>query len=53
MWDLIILVPDHCLSFYFVKNNRVVLADKWDLGLKMCIITESPVVRLAVSSLTR
>ena len=23
MWDLIVLVPDHCLSFYF-KNDRIV-----------------------------
>ena len=21
MWDLIVSVPDHCLSFYFVLNN--------------------------------
>ena len=20
IWDLIVLVPDHCLSFYFEKN---------------------------------
>ena len=23
MWDLIVLVPDHCLSFYFVSNLDV------------------------------
>ena len=23
MWDLIVSVPDHCLSFYFVGTNRV------------------------------
>ena len=23
MWDLIVSVPDHCLSFYFVLKNDV------------------------------
>ena len=22
MWDLIVSVPDHCLSFYFLYNNE-------------------------------
>ena len=22
MWDLIVSVPDHCLSFYFVDNEN-------------------------------
>ena len=22
MWDLIVSVPDHCLSFYFTENTR-------------------------------
>ena len=26
MWDLIVSVPDHCLSFYFVQNKRLVFA---------------------------
>ena len=26
MWDLIISVPDHCLSFYFVKLDPYLLA---------------------------
>ena len=21
MWDLIVLVPDHCLSFYFLREK--------------------------------
>ena len=21
MWDLIVAIPDHCLSFYFVRNS--------------------------------
>ena len=24
MWDLIVSVPDHCLSFYFVLNEITV-----------------------------
>ena len=24
MWDLIVTVPDHCLSFYFVEPSNVV-----------------------------
>ena len=23
MWDLIVSVPDHCLSFYFVSEKRI------------------------------
>ena len=23
MWDLIVSVPDHCLSFYFSENGRI------------------------------
>ena len=23
MWDLIVSVPDHCLSFYFEKTEQV------------------------------
>ena len=25
IWDLIVAVPDHCLSFYFVQDNMHVL----------------------------
>ena len=25
MWDLIVSVPDHCLSFYFLSNYTVLL----------------------------
>ena len=31
MWDLIVSVPDHCLSFYF-KNKLYLGSDAWDLG---------------------
>ena len=27
MWDLIVLVPDHCLSFYFVPEPLLKLSD--------------------------
>ena len=23
MWDLIVLVPDHCLSFYFATSAKI------------------------------
>ena len=26
MWDLIVSVPDHCLSFYFVVENISILS---------------------------
>ena len=26
MWDLIVSVPDHCLSFYFMKIDPISLA---------------------------
>ena len=26
MWDLIVSVPDHCLSFYFLFNSTFVKA---------------------------
>ena len=28
MWDLIVSVPDHCLSFYFEKYNHCKVSDK-------------------------
>ena len=27
MWDLIVSVPDHCLSFYFVCSSQVLTDD--------------------------
>ena len=27
MWDLIVSVPDHCLSFYFDDNNQNIEKD--------------------------
>ena len=31
MWDLIVSVPDHCLSFYFVKSLKP-LSDCHDIS---------------------
>ena len=28
MWDLIVSVPDHCLSFYFANMTEVLLTNK-------------------------
>ena len=27
MWDLIVSVPDHCLSFYFVSSTNSLTVD--------------------------
>ena len=24
MWDMIVSVPDHCLSFYFAVHNQII-----------------------------
>ena len=29
MWDLIVSVPDHCLSFYFEPVEPIGLAQHW------------------------
>ena len=38
MWDLIVSVLDHCLSFYFARytsqGNRAIIARKRPLGLQ-------------------
>ena len=26
MWDLIVSVPDHCLSFYFVESDHEIIS---------------------------
>ena len=34
MWDLIVSVPDHCLSFYFTKTNYCVhIYDSQNVGI--------------------
>ena len=30
MWDLIVSVPDHCLSFYFLDQPGHPLEDRYD-----------------------
>ena len=43
MWDLIISVPDHCLSFYFQVgaispfSSNVVIIRKKDVTMRFCI----------------
>ena len=32
MWNLIVSVPDHCLSFYFSRTANKRLVDKPDKG---------------------
>ena len=44
MWDLIVSVPDHCLSFYFIKTVKRV----WLFPFSV-IITELNYVRAAIS----
>ena len=29
MWDLIVSLPDHCLSFYFVENHTLKNPPRW------------------------
>ena len=39
MWDLIVSVPDHCLSFYFSKYRGTKtdeLISAWRLSLSEC-----------------
>ena len=46
MWDMIVSVPDHCLSFYFVKyilNVRNVFCIAYSIDLncvKSCIFCQ-------------
>ena len=30
MWDLIVLVPDHCLSFYFDEDQIKSAGQQWN-----------------------
>ena len=32
MWDLIVSVPDHCLSFYFTRSRQEHVEIEDDLG---------------------
>ena len=41
MWDLIVSVPDHCLSFYFVGyEDSYKISDKFDFGQDRTIFFE-------------
>ena len=39
MWDLIVLVPNHCLPFYFLLFN---FTKKRKIG-DYCVLTEQPI----------
>ena len=41
MWDLIVSVPDHCLSFYFSYVRTVIEA----MGMNRKILMDSPFVK--------
>ena len=32
MWDLIVSVPDHCLSFYFSRVKVLVMGEQFGYG---------------------
>ena len=36
MWDLIVSVPDHCLSFYFVSSKIYDKRDDFDFDMVKC-----------------
>ena len=35
MWDLIVSVPDHCLSFYFSKDKSTKVHKNWVTVFKL------------------
>ena len=43
MWDLIVSVPDHCLSFYFIGR------DATGNGLLICIKIDKTISKLPLS----
>ena len=43
MWDLIVSVPDHCLSFYFACNQYShIILDKFVFRPHLSILSYSP-----------
>ena len=40
MWDLIVSVPDHCLSFYFTKSDVNILSFYRPLTVRQPLATE-------------
>ena len=41
MWDLIVSVPDHCLSFYFTNNHPF---SKLEATLSLSKMSKSPIM---------
>ena len=37
MWDLIVSVPDHCLSFYFISNDFLYLCNVSTFSMTPCL----------------
>ena len=37
MWDVIELIPDHCLSFYFVNPDRLITITSLRFDVAECI----------------
>ena len=47
MWDLIVSVPDHCLSFYFpfLRMTRTVRSAVNSVSMQSCIVISLLVMR--------
>ena len=50
MWDLIVSVPDHCLSFYFVQNNHT--KTEWVYLREMVQVSQDSEQREATFNIT-
>ena len=59
MWDLIVSVPDHCLSFYFAldwailgrsftnnKKSRIPRIEPWGTPLVTSVHSDAPLLRV-------
>ena len=56
MWDVIVLIPDHCLSIYFVTSSMLILMQKItkesNLTFKLWDMTDSESKFKDISSIT-
>ena len=50
MWDLIVSVPDHCLSFYFVQNNHT--KTEWVYLIEMVQVSQDSEQREVTFNIT-
>ena len=46
MWNLIVSVPDHCLSFYFSNLRKLIHGEenKFVCNVVMCAFTDSSII---------